>query len=101
GDVLDPSVSGPTVSGARPSAAAVADPLLDPLGVIEVSYVLSTCPPSDEYPDGMSSVRKLASSDRFVLPRSTAPAARNRAAIGASTGGTARSSARAPAVVGS
>jgi hypothetical protein len=48
GLVIEPSVSVPTVSGARPSAAAVPEPLLDPLGVIDVSYGLSTCPPSDE-----------------------------------------------------
>jgi hypothetical protein len=35
--VIEPSVSVPTVSGAKPRAAAVPDPLLDPLGVIEVS----------------------------------------------------------------
>ena len=48
GLVIEPSVSVPIVSGARPSAAAAPDPLLDPLGVIDVSYGLSTWPPSDE-----------------------------------------------------
>ena len=39
---IDPDVSVPTVSGANPTAADTADPELEPLGVCEASYGLST-----------------------------------------------------------
>ena len=48
GQMIEPSVSVPTVSVASPSAAAAPDPLLDPHGDRLTSYGLSTCPPSDE-----------------------------------------------------
>ena len=48
----------------------------------------------------MPSVRKLASSERFVLARMTAPASRRCRMSGASAFGTERASAAAPAVVG-
>ena len=48
GLTIEPDVSVPMVTIARPAAAAAAEPLEDPLGDTLMSYGLSTWPPSDE-----------------------------------------------------
>ena len=48
GLMIEPDVSVPTVSAARPAAAAAPEPDEEPLGLTSASYGFSTCPPSDE-----------------------------------------------------
>ena len=98
---MEPDVSVPTVIVTSAAAAETAGPELDPLGVWLASYGLSTWPPRPLYPDGMPAVVKLANSVRFALPRTIAPAARNRPTRKASRRGNECCSASAPAVVGS
>src|SRR5262245_15810201 len=52
---IEPDVSVPTVSVARPAAAAEPEPELDPLGVWDTSYGLRPWPPNELYPPGMPS----------------------------------------------
>ena len=48
GLMIEPDVSVPTVSAARPAAAADPEPADEPLGLTSASYGLRTWPPSDE-----------------------------------------------------
>src|SRR5476649_547577 len=80
GDVTDPSVSVPTATEQKFAAAAVPEPELEPDGVRSSAYGLRVCPPRPLHPLDECVDRKFAHSLRFVLPRMTAPAARNRSA---------------------
>src|SRR5262245_65398135 len=81
-----PSVSVPTVTAASPAAAATAEPELEPDGFRSSACGLAACPPSVLQPLVGWEERKLAHSDRFALPRITAPASRSRVTSQASPG---------------
>src|SRR5690348_5108007 len=98
GHTMEPSVSVPIVTVARSAAAATADPLDEPQGLRSSTYGLLVCPPRPLQPLEECSERKLAHSDRFALPRITAPAARSLLTRKASEG-LAPTSANDPAVV--
>src|SRR5690348_16317231 len=85
GQVTDPSVSVPRPAGAKPAAIAAAVPELDPHAVRSNTYGLRARAPTALQPLVAWLERKLAHSLRFVLPRITAPAARNAATTGASS----------------
>ena len=78
GQTMEPLVSVPTASGVSPAATATAEPELDPDGLRPDPYGFSTWPPSVLQPLVETVERKLAHSDRFALPRITAPAWRSR-----------------------
>ena len=99
GDTMDPSVSEPMDTGARPAATATPDPELEPDGLRPVPCGLTAWPPSVLQPLLENGERKLAHSDRFALPRITAPASRSLRVRNASDG-SAPSSAGEPAVAG-
>jgi hypothetical protein len=100
GQTIEPSVSVPTAIGASPAATATPDPELDPDGLRSSACGLAACPPSVLQPLVEVGERKLAHSDRLVLPRITAPAPRNRVTRKLSPD-SASSSAGEPAVAGS
>ena len=100
GQTIEPSVSVPTASGARPAATAAPEPELDPDGLRSSACGLAACPPSVLQPLLDRVERKLAHSDRLALPRITAPAARSRPTRKLSPV-SAPSSAGEPAVAGS
>src|SRR5215831_12546666 len=99
GETIEPSVSVPTASGARPAETPAADPELDPDGDRSSAYGFAVCPPSVDQPLLEWVDLKFAHSDRFAFARITAPAARSRVTMKAS-GGRAASNAGDPAVVG-
>src|SRR5580765_8651674 len=88
GQVIDPSVSVPTAAAHRFAAAATADPELEPHGSKLRRYGSRVLPPRALQPlkSHGGAPRKLAHSDRFALPRITAPAALSLATSGASPG---------------
>src|SRR3954462_8674340 len=98
-ELIDPSLSVPTASGARPAATAAAEPDEDPEGVRSRTYGLRVWPPTPLQPLVGRVERTLPHSDRLVLPSTTAPARRRRRTSNASAG-IDRASAREPAVVG-
>src|SRR6516225_6995464 len=100
GHVTDPSVSVPRPPGARLAPMAAAVPELDPHAVRSNTYGLRTRPPTALQPLVAWLERKSAHSLRLVLPRITAPAARNAATTGASSLAKLVVSASEPAVVG-
>src|ERR1700729_3102121 len=100
GQVIEPSVSDPMLAGAMPAATATALPELDPQGVRSSTYGFRVSPPIALQPLVAWAERKLAHSLKLVLPRMTAPAARNAAATGASAVAKLSTSASDPAVVG-
>ena len=81
------------------SATATPEPALDPHGERRGSYGLRAWPPTALQPLIECDERMLAHSDRLVLPRMIAPAARSLATSGASRPVTLSFSAREPAVV--
>src|SRR5437764_6209793 len=99
GQTTDPSVSVPTAAAHRFAADATADPELDPHGSKLKRYGSRVKPPRALQPLNGANPRKFAHSDRFALPRTTAPAARSRATIGASAGTRLLTRASEPAVV--
>ena len=99
GEMIEPSVSVPTASGASPAATAAPDPDDDPLGLRPRSCGLRVWPPTALHPLVEAVERKFAHSDRLVLPSTTAPAERSRVTSCASSGRES-ASAREPAVVG-
>ena len=99
GQTIDPSVSVPMAAAARLAAIALPDPELDPHGLRSRTYGFFTCPPRPLHPLVLLVDRKFAHSLRLVLPRMTAPAARNRSATNASRAAIDPSSASDPAVV--
>src|ERR1700677_975217 len=99
GETIEPSVSVPTASGARPAETPDADPELDPDGFRSRAYGLAVGPPTVHQPLLDRVERKFAHSDRFAFAKMIAPAARSREMTNAS-GGCTGSSAGEPAVVG-
>ena len=108
GQTIEPSVSVPIASAHRFAAGATAEPELEPHGSQPRPYGLRVKPRRALQPfvyrpasatAGGTMPRKFAHSERFALPRMTAPAARNRATILASRGTRLPTSAREPAVV--
>src|SRR5260370_6162030 len=99
GRTIEPSVSVPTPTVARLAAIATPVPELEPQGLRSSAYGFLHWPPRPLHPDTEWVERKLAHSERFVLPRITAPAARRRPATAASRGGAIPARASAPAVV--
>src|SRR5712692_3280112 len=75
-----PSVSVPIDTAAKLAEAAAAEPELEPHGLRAIPYGLLLCPPRPDHPLVDSNDRKLAHSERLVLPRMTAPPARRLAA---------------------
>src|SRR5580693_1286120 len=86
GETIDPSVSVPTASGAKPTETPAAEPELEPDGLRSRAYGFAVWPPSVDQPLVERVERKFAHSDRFALARMIAPAARSRATINASGG---------------
>ena len=78
GHVMEPSVSVPIAYGARPAATAAPLPELDPPADRLRAYGLRVRPPYALQPEVEASSRRLAHSDRLVLPRTTMPASRSR-----------------------
>src|ERR1700678_1444583 len=68
GLTIDPSVSVPMASGARPAATATAEPELDPDGLRPVPYGFTAWPPSVDQPLVEWVDLKFAHSERFALP---------------------------------
>src|SRR5215207_11506333 len=99
GQTIDPSVSVPSEAAARLAATAVPDPELEPHGLWSSTYGLRHWPARPDQPLEDWVERKLAHSDRLVLPRMTAPARRSRRATKASRGTSAPTRASDPAVV--
>src|ERR1700761_9796110 len=99
GETIDPSVSVPMASGAKPAERPAAEPELEPDGFRSSAYGFAVWPPTVDQPLLDLVARKFAHSDRFALARMIAPAARSRETTNAS-GGWTPSSAGEPAVVG-
>src|SRR2546423_15211457 len=92
---IDPPVSLPRASGAKPAATAAALPPLDPPGTRVVSCGLRVGPNAE-----FSVELPMANSSRLVLPTGTAPAATSRSTTVASYGGRHPSRMRELHVVG-
>ena len=108
GQTIEPSVSVPIAAAHRLAAGATPDPELEPHGSAPRSYGLRVKPPRALQPLTWTPAsatafgwkpRKFAHSDRFALPRMTAPAARSRATTVASRGTRLPTRASEPAVV--
>jgi len=100
GRMMEPWVSVPTASGARPVATATAEPVLEPSGS-KGPKGWWVWPPTTLKPLGMDGSMKLAHSERLVLPRITAPLSRSRATTVASRLGSQSRRAWLPALVAS
>ena len=70
---IEPPPSEPIAAAASPAATAAAEPALEPPVVCPGLQGLRVVPQAADSPKG-----KIASSDRWVLPITTAPAARSR-----------------------
>jgi hypothetical protein len=99
GHTMEPSVSVPTATTARSAAMAAPEPALEPQGLRSSAYGFFVWPPRALQPLEERVERKFAHSLRFVLPRISAPAARNRLTMKASCVGLEPVSAKEPAVV--
>src|SRR5215813_8337182 len=77
GQTMLPSVSVPRPIAAKLEDTAAAEPLLDPQAFRSSEYGLWVSPPRPDQPLVEKKERKLAHSERFVLPRITAPPARS------------------------
>src|ERR671935_977930 len=99
GQTTLPSVSVPSDTAAKFAEAAAPEPELEPHGLRSMPYGLCVWPPRPDQPLVDSNERKLAHSDRLVLPRMTAPPARRLAATVESFGAGAPCRASEPAVV--
>src|SRR5215472_14015356 len=99
GHTMLPSVSVPNDTVAKFADAAAPEPELEPHGLRSIPYGLFVWPPRPDQPLIDSNERKLAHSDRFVLPRMTAPPARRFAATVESRTAGEPNSANDPAVV--
>src|ERR1700689_3199694 len=84
GQVIEPSVSVPIAASTSPAATAAALPEEEPHGSRSNANGFRVWPPTPLQPEMEAFDRILAHSDRFVLPRITASAARSRATSGAS-----------------
>src|SRR5436853_4781286 len=92
---MDPPVSEPSATGAKPAATAAALPPLEPPGTRVGSCGLRVGPNAE-----FSVEEPMANSSRLVLPTTTAPAAANRETVVASYGGCQCSRIRDEHVVG-
>ena len=99
GHTIEPSVSVPIPTAAKFAEMAAPVPELEPHGLRSSAYGLAHWPPRPLHPLDDWVERMFAHSERFVLPRMTAPAARSFATSGASRGGVAPTRASEPAVV--
>src|SRR5713101_9253423 len=86
GQTMLPSVSLPKETAAKFAEAAAPEPELEPHGFRLMPYGLLVCPPRPDHPLIDSNARKLAHSERLVLPRITAPPSRRLAATVESRG---------------
>src|SRR3984885_16094680 len=68
GETIEPSVSVPTASGAKPADRPAAEPELEPDGLRSSADGLAVWPPSVDQPLLERIERKFAHSDRFALP---------------------------------
>src|SRR5919198_5012754 len=73
GQTTLPSVSVPSETAVKLAETAAPDPELEPHALRLIPYGLLVCPPRPDHPLVDSNDRKLAHSERFVLPRMTAP----------------------------
>src|SRR5438128_12286042 len=80
GQTMLPSVSEPIDTEEKLEDTAAADPELEPQALRSSEYGLCVSPPRPDQPLVEKKERKFAHSDRFVLPRITAPPARSFAA---------------------
>src|SRR5215471_2473425 len=99
GHTTEPSVSVPTAAAQRLAATAAPDPELEPQGLRSSAYGFRVRPPRPLHPLVEWLERIFAHSLRFVFPRITAPAVRNRSATAESCTGAGPASASDPAVV--
>src|SRR5712691_11674483 len=99
GQTTLPSVSVPRDTVEKLAEAAAPEPELEPHGLRSLPYGLCVCPPRPDHPLTDSKERKFAHSDRFVLPRITAPPARSLAATVESRMADLPARANDPAVV--
>ncbi len=99
GQTIEPSVSVPTATAHRFAETATPEPELEPHGLRSSAYGFRHCPPRALHPLLERVERKFAHSDRFALPRITAPASRSRPTTNASRAGVTSPSANDPAVV--
>ena len=97
--MIEPSVSVPTATAHRFAETATPEPELEPQGLRSTAYGFTHWPPRALHPLLERVERKFAHSDRFALPRITAPASRNRPTTVASRAGVTSPSANDPAVV--
>ena len=98
GQTMEPSVSVARATTQRSEETATAEPELEPHGLWERMYGLRHWPPRALQPLTDRELRIFAHSLRFVLPSSTAPAARSRSATEASRIGRVPRRASEPAV---
>src|SRR5690348_8395758 len=98
GETIEPSVSEPTPTAHRFAATAAPVPELEPEGVRSRTYGFRHWPPRPLQPEDECDERKFAHSERLVLPRITAPAARSLSARRASRGTDIPTIASEPAV---
>src|SRR5215470_2910714 len=99
GQTMLPSVSEPRLTAVKFEDTAAAEPELEPHGLRSTEYGLCVCPPRPDQPLVEKNERKFAHSERFVLPRITAPPARSFAATVESLFAGAPLSAKEPASV--
>src|SRR5207249_970077 len=99
GQTMLPSVSLPNDTTAKFADVAAPEPELEPHGLRLMPYGLFVCPPRPDHPLTDSNDRKFAHSERFVLPRMTAPPARRFAATVESCSAGMPTSANDPALV--
>ena len=99
GQRIEPSVSVPMPAAARLPEMPAPVPLDEPHGLRSRAYGFLTCPPRPLQPEVDRVERKFAHSERLVLPRTTAPAARRRSMRKASLAAIDPASANEPAVV--
>src|SRR5712691_3544010 len=99
GQTMLPSVSEPIDTAAKLADAAAAEPELEPQALRSSEYGLWVSPPRPDQPLVEKKERKFAHSERFVLPRMTAPPARSFAATVESCRADLPASANDPAVV--
>src|SRR5260370_40974381 len=98
GQTIDPSVSVPMPAAAMLAEIPAPVPELDPHGLRSSAYGFFVNPPRPLHPLVEGLDRMFAHSLRLVLPRITAPAARNRCATKESLVGFEPISASDPAV---
>src|SRR5271157_140960 len=97
--MIEPSVSVPTAAAQKFAATAAPEPDDEPQAVRSNAYGLRVSPPRLDHPLTECLPRKFAHSLKLVLPKITAPPARNRLTIKASCAEMEPSSPSEPAVV--